>query len=527
MKSYIFLIVMITNSVVLFSQKWEMTIGFPTRDEEPFDVMEFYDKGLYIPSIYLTSNNIVYGWNLKNDINGNQLWDKILINPPAIGYFGVTSDAYGNIYTCGLTVLNQSCPILTKFNPCGEKEWCKIYYDPYYNIDGAGMDIVINSNNEVIILTYMQSEDQIDQIFLFCYSTDGDYLWKHSYLSKNDYPNLGNAAGYRLYAINDEYLICGFCYWPYPDDPDHYFLRPLFIGVDNAFNEKWVLPFAALDSIFGDAYAAVPLNDSVIMGVGKRRYYGNVDKSLLMFINMNGEELGFNQIENEQIGPDINSNFILDIAKINDSLFLASSNFGPDLQENPFGEFVIDTSGNIYKYQSRPNTTAETNLIRTSDSNFVISTTYQDNNGDWDIYLYKINQYLEMVPLDTNQYTYDSLCPEPVPSGTINLGDCDLITDIGEIPSPKEYYESIKKIPVTAYPNPASSEITLAFQNTDHHTNMQLECYNIYGQKVYIEKIYKGQQQTKLNINSWKNGLYIAVIKSNGKVAGKSRFVVN
>jgi len=41
----------------------------------------------------------------------------------------------------------------------------------------------------------------------------------------------------------------------------------LFIGVDNAFNEKWVLPFAALDSIFGDAYAAVPLNDSVIMGV--------------------------------------------------------------------------------------------------------------------------------------------------------------------------------------------------------------------------------------------------------------------
>jgi hypothetical protein len=56
---------------------------------------------------------------------------------------------------------------------------------------------------------------------------------------------------------------------------------------------------------------------------------------------------------------------------------------------------------------------------------------------------------------------------------------------------------------------------------------MQLECYNIYGMQVHSEKIWKGQQETKIDLNGWANGLYFAVIKSEGKVTGKSRFVVH
>ena len=78
---------------------------------------------------------------------------------------------------------------------------------------------------------------------------------------------------------------------------------------------------------------------------------------------------------------------------------------------------------------------------------------------------------------------------------------------------------------ITAYPNPAETEITLAFENTEHHNNMLLECYNIYGQKVHSEKIWKGQQQTKLDVSGWGKGLYFAVVKSEGKVAGTARFV--
>jgi hypothetical protein len=94
-----------------------------------------------------------------------------------------------------------------------------------------------------------------------------------------------------------------------------------------------------------------------------------------------------------------------------------------------------------------------------------------------------------------------------------------------EVPSPQQYYATIAQISLTAYPNPAETEITLAFQNTEHHHNMLLECYNLFGQRVHSEKVYKGQQKTKLSIEHWQSGLYIAVVKSDGRVAGQVRFV--
>jgi len=55
---------------------------------------------------------------------------------------------------------------------------------------------------------------------------------------------------------------------------------------------------------------------------------------------------------------------------------------------------------------------------------------------------------------------------------------------------------------------------------------MQLECFNIYGQQVHTEKIWKGQQETRIDLNGWAKGLYFAVVKSEGKVAGTGRFVI-
>ncbi|MBM3434897.1 MAG: T9SS type A sorting domain-containing protein [Bacteroidetes bacterium] len=108
-------------------------------------------------------------------------------------------------------------------------------------------------------------------------------------------------------------------------------------------------------------------------------------------------------------------------------------------------------------------------------------------------------------------------------SGDIDLTGCSVITDIKDIPW-KEDYDKLA-IKIFAYPNPATSDITLAFQNTSHHTTIQLECFNIYGQQVHTENIWKGQQETKIDIRDWAKGLYFAVVKSEGKVAGTGRFV--
>jgi len=83
----------------------------------------------------------------------------------------------------------------------------------------------------------------------------------------------------------------------------------------------------------------------------------------------------------------------------------------------------------------------------------------------------------------------------------------------------------LPKTNIKIQPNPASSEINVIFQNTDHIADTKLECYNIYGQQVHTEKIWKGQQETRIDLRGWAKGLYFVVVRSGGKVAGTGRFV--
>ena len=70
----------------------------------------------------------------------------------------------------------------------------------------------------------------------------------------------------------------------------------MFIGIDSLYEEKFVLPFAQLDSVYGKAYKSIPLNDSVFMGVGIRRRENSEDYGLMMFYSKDGEELGYNDL---------------------------------------------------------------------------------------------------------------------------------------------------------------------------------------------------------------------------------------
>ncbi len=145
----------------------------------------------------------------------------------------------------------------------------------------------------------------------------------------------------------------------------------------------------------------------------------------------------------------------------------------------------------------------------------------------FELYLYKINADLESVPFDTTQYVYDSLCPHPISSGTIDLTDCPPTVSIGELPSPDEYYESIRWIPLKAYPNPVSGrELTIEFENTQHHTNMELRLYDAFGKETHRRRIYTGQQDTRLDVGHWPPGLYLGVIFSNGGAVGRCKVVV-
>jgi hypothetical protein len=509
-----------------FSQRWEKYFGVSSRNEFLCGITRYYDKGIYIIGGAAGDGN--NGWNIKTDANGNLLWDKILKHTDytLLGKAAAYDDE-GNMYISGTIWVNGSWPFIAKFNACGEKEWCRVLTFGAF-LYGFAIDVLVNEKNEVIVLMELESEQQIDEIFLSGFDKNGKMLWINSYASKKNHPLIDHRAGYTVTEHNKEYIISGYCYYPYPNNPNHVYLRPLFIGVDSLYNEKWILPFYALDSVFGESYATVPLNDSIYMGVGIRKFQNLVDYSLLMFFNKNGKEISFSQIRNEQIGPGINSNEIRDIERINDTLFLGGGFFGPDLSENPSGEFIIDTSARLFKFQSRPNLTHIPKIIKTLDKKFVIANDIRQPNSTWyNIYLYKIDENLESVPFDTNQYVYDSLCGGQIQSGEISMNDCVIITGIEDQPTPEQYYASLKTIPIKVFPNPANDKVNFELENTSLHQNIRLRCYDLLGKIMYNESVIQGQRGAAIDISSWPPGMYVAIVYNNGGVVGKSKFVVN
>jgi hypothetical protein len=516
-------------------QRWSSTFGTHNHYDGVLDLLEDYDKGYCLLGYDYTSNTNGEGWILKTDINGELLWDKKLINPQwaYIGWCGFI-DSTENKYVAGVAFLDKPWPFLVKINACGEKEWCTLYKDLDY-INGGPFDILINNEGNIVVLTrFEDAGPQTNQIYLLCYSPDGDFLWAKPYASKSDYPLIALAVGNKFSHFGEGYIISGYCYYPYPDDPNQYhvWLHPMFIGIDSQFNEKWMLPFGVSDSVVGMAYSAIPLNDSVIMGVGyKGLDYPNSDirSSLMMFINNEGEELGYKRIWGDSIAPGTQENVLAEIEPINDTLFMATAVFGPLATGNPFGEMVIDTSGKVYNTLSHPNTTGAIPLIRkTFDDKYMVAMNlYEADMNHTDIVLYKLNANLEQDTLYTQPFVYDSLCPDPIVSGDIDMTNCSVVqVGIDEAPTPEEYYKSLNTIPVKAWPNPAEDWISFEYKNTDRHQLIRLDCYDITGQKIHTEAIATGQLGSKINISSWGSGVYMAIISSGGRIVGKGKFVV-
>lgn len=526
MKKQFLIIALIGVNLIAYSQRprWEVIIGTQGRDDCAYNLTNFYDKGYLLVYNFDNEGSCL----IKTDINGNVLWEKTFINSIAVFGDAVTYDKNGNIYFCGGIWVNESTcwPFITKLDSCGNQQWCKLIKDAS-KMYGGSRDLLINENNLLVVLMRFESLDKTDQIFLTGIDLNGEILWSKSYASKNDYPQINLASPKDLTRSGSDYIISGYCYWPFPDDSNHVFLRPFFIGIDSVLNEKWVLPFAVMDSVFGEAYSSIALNDSIIVGIGERWISENSKNSILMYFDKNGNEKSYVQVSNEAIGNGIIANVSKDVAKINDTVLITSSIWGTS-DTGILSELIINIDGTIYKkHESVNNAIFNSYIIKTSDSNFVVTGTIQVSENDWDIVIYKINDSLESVPFDTNLYVYDSLCPYPITSETIDLTDCMVWTDIGEVPLPEEYYSKLNRILVRIFPNPAINEITVNMQNTEYHQNMELQCFDMFSRLLHRQKIQAGQPEAGINVSEWKDGIYLVVIKSNGKVLGKGKFVVN
>jgi len=537
MKRFVMIILALISLSWGGAQKWEHTIGETYLNEESRRITEHYDKGYIITGTYTTEGGYnIKGWVIKTDINGNVLWNKSIgADPDQVIIEKTLYDEQGNLYISGLLWgdLNMDYPLTLKLNPCGEIEWCKLFGFLEYEY-GSFYDAILLDNGDLLALACMPDEEQHDVIFLFCISPDGEYKWKKSFASKDDYPLFEFRLGRRIQFFDDIYIISGYTYAPHPNYPTISSIRPMFIGIDTLFNEKWVLVFGMEENMKGKALTSIPINDSLFMGMGRYRYIdtivgGETQDAWAMLYNQQGEQTGYTVISKEKLGNEVNESVFYEVERINDSIFISTAGFYiTEDDEYKIGEIVFDTVGNVYNYNLRKKSSTSIFLCKTFDNKFTIASTFFNSNLISDIYFYKINDQLEHDTIYPGNYAYDSLCISlPIQSGVIDVSGCDIITSIEEIPTLEEYNKHKSKIIVNAFPNPSSEgTVTLSFQNTAFFQNMELKCFDVFGKKVHSETIYQFQGESILDIQSWESGVYFVIVYVEEKPSGEYKFVV-
>jgi len=518
------------NINLIYSQTWPKIYGQANRIDRPWDIIETYDKGYLI-----LGNYPGFSWLIKTDINGNTLWEKIIDNEPNTSGTSLAIEAAvdGGVLICGIALSgysNKKCPYVMKLNACGEKVWCKIF-EGSPNTFPYAQDIKETDSGDIVVLVNVYGTIPHETIHLFKLSANGEALWKEPFATTYNYPESNTKRGNSLIIdSNGNYIISGDGYWRHPWSPDPIvFDRPLFIMADSDGNEKWVLPYGLNDTIIGRAFSAIEKDNDLYVGMAY--YWGSTNIPLFAGFNDQGQETNLRYLNAQNIDPDFTSGTLQKMYSINSMNYAQGTfRYGPDqsvpvtiveLEDDLFGLDTIVVNHAIYHgYFST------ISFNKTLDNKLLSASTVTPSSTNWNIALAKLNLNLEYDTAYTGNFTYDSLCiPGPPQSGFIYLNDCDIVLGT-EIPTAAEYRARVSTIPITIYPNPAKDHITFALENTEHHRNIELRCFDLLGMQQHQTKILRGQQQATTNVSNWPPGMYIVVVLSDGKPVGRGKFVV-
>ena len=528
----ILLLLIVVGTIPLLAQTWPKYYGQPGRYDDSYDIAEAYDNGYYILG-YQYSSVAQKTWLIKTDVNGEVLWEKVFTS-----YFNKSQaldpTRDGGVLICGMNERaegDKTAPYVIKLNACGEKEWCVNFAESHEASYPWAQDIKELPSGDIVVLVNEYGYHPINTMHLFKLNPSGEVLWRNPYASAYEHPGSLNPEGNKiLITATNEYLLTGNAYWEDAWNPGGSMgLRSLFVLVDSVGHEKWVLPFGTSDTIYGKALMSIQDSDETFIAVGSN--WKNEINPLLMKYDVNGKIRGYNTIDMGTINPLIGEGIFtrFDLKSPNIILgggFSISAPTHYDMMEAVFDSNYMNSNYGVLNYVIHAQNDSPYDM-KVFNKNKILTSSASLLSAK-DIFLAKLNPDLEYDTLDPGTYTYDSLCTTPgLPqSGFISLSDCGLFVGMDEIPTPQQYNERISQIPITAYPNPVKDgTLTLEFENTEHHANIELRCYDSYGRQCHSQKIYKGQQQTRLDVSDWSTGIYIAIIYSTGGVRGKVKFV--
>jgi hypothetical protein len=511
MKKLLLLIYLSHFTYPSFAQDWIRYYGYGSQTYSSYCI-EHYDKG------YLLAGNIntpKYGWLIKTDINGNELWNiKVGDGIHLTGIKNVENTFDNGLILSGTTTLYNSThtdPFIIKLNSCGDIEWCKVLI--YDSAGDGAIRVKQTMDGGYVLCAILYGDIPNNIVHLFKFDSTGELFWHKMYngdsLVESEYIR-------DLYIDQQFFLLTGECYYPN-------WLKPYYIQTDTSGNETWSLAYSQHTGLgfVGDAWASV----RDIHG----NYYsaGSSESSPeLIKFSSQGEE-----IMNVDLFPSATIGGAGTILGLNDTSYIMCAEWS-------VGSLVYlailgtDTLGNIkkIKYLPNPGNVIISGTAKTYDNKILlIVTDYIGANSR--IELFKFNSDLEYDSVYTHHFTYDSLCPDTIVSHTI-MPDCDVIVDLQESLSKPE------TAALKVFPNPANQKITVEFPKYvvvktgqpgfgsttvyHHWKSTTLEVYDLSGKKIVEKEIVRAQTSMELYVSRWPRGMYyFRLVYNKHAVAGE------
>jgi len=496
------------------------------------NVKESYDKG-YLISGKHGPNYSKYNWLIKTGINGEVLWEKTIGNGVnSIALHDMEQDDSGIIYLGGSTKAYdpQGDPLILKLNPCGEKEWCSIFYTED-NHDFASCFTLTPQEDIVSVLMYTNPEPWVERICLAKLSPDGELLWKQCYTTSDT--SQRNEDIYDIIMTPDSgFLLTGYCYYEDPTVPNKWWPHSYFLKTDSLGIFEWeTVVYKESELEGGQAWSTVISPDSQYFYSSSSHYYYEEDYSSPCLVKL---DLQGNLISAHDIVYGYKEGKLSYAKFINDSTLAASVAWGNTVDSLWSKAVIIDTSGSLL------NSTVlmEDHFTSLLDVAFDGKLIYASNtliNDQFDCFLTKLNQNLEDDTLYTRPFTYDSLCPYQIVSDTIVQDDCGLIVGIeeqgGGETGEQGSMEAGGRGGMEIWPNPASEAIHVRLNLDDgrFYKDCELVIYDVFGRAVsgaIIKQVpaYAGTGW-QVDVSTLPPGIYFVSVLEKGRRIAGAKFV--
>ncbi|MFZ4521088.1 MAG: T9SS type A sorting domain-containing protein [Bacteroidales bacterium] len=513
----------------LSSQEWHQ-VYFPNKPNGTSAVFESYDKGYVFGGDFEAGGIPSQGMIIKTDINGEMLWYKTIsrVNDfTSIWDINPTIDQ-GFILT-GVTgeQTNWLNPFIMKLDACAQLQWCRIYNLPNTNPEWG--QSIWQIPGGYISVFYAYGDDPLNErIWLFRLDNEGDLIWKQVY-AQND-TAIHDENSVRMCVTDDyHFIINGYCWYPDPGSPSPQILRPFIIKTDSVGTLDWELPWAVVngENFYGESYNSVTDTHGMIYSSGRHIIIGGAnpgDKPCLIKTDPIGNEISYTDFfPNSSMGGTHTINWLSD-----STLVLG---YGYD---GNVGAIKCDRNGNILTI--KPILTGQqlfSDAVTTFDDKLLLVGGFWD--GIWQSHAYKLNSNLDYDTIYNRPFVYDSLCPHSIPSDTIPLG-CVLVgteelTDQAERTEMLVYPNPVSEILHVILPDQLKTEVKAKHFNIttfrSRWDNVDLEVYNLFGERVFFRKIPFAEKEIGINVSGWQKGMYVVRLVYNNTTLGTTKVIKN